>query len=389
MEGLRAMADLLRRGTRRTRRRALTVALALLALQLGQFVAPAWACGCGAMVPGDERRVSVGREESVVRWDGVREQIVMRLTVGGDAERVAWIMPVPRRATVRLGDPELFDELHDVTAPVHRERHHFWPQDGDWPLVTGDGTAGGRPPSRLGDPPPVDVVGRQRLGPFDVARLTATDPAALDRWLDGNDFTLPPGLTGALRPYVEKRWEYVAVKLTPQTTSATPTALTGTLDPLHLTFRTDEPVYPMRLSRLADTPQSLGLYILAAHRMEPTTRMGGERPRITYAGRVKTKTGPLAALSAGTPFLTAIGQEFPYPERISGDHVLRRAPADDTFQQVIYEDRLRTVAGIPAWLLTVTGGPALAVATAAAFAVRRSRRPESPPSPAEPPAPIA
>ncbi|NUP24061.1 MAG: DUF2330 domain-containing protein, partial [Streptomyces sp.] len=91
----------------------------------------------------------------------------------------------------------------------------------------------------------------------------------------------------------------------------------------------------------------------------------------------------------GTPFLTAIGQEFPYPERISGDHVLRRAPADDTFQQVIYEDRLRTVAGIPAWLLTVTVGLALAVAAAAASAVRRSRRPESPPAPAEPPAPIA
>ncbi|MDC0768249.1 DUF2330 domain-containing protein [Streptomyces sp. HD] len=364
----------------------------MFALQLGQLAAPAWACGCGAMVPGDERRVSVGREESVVRWDGVREQIVMRLTVGGDAERVAWIMPVPSRATVRLGDPELFDELHDITAPVHRERHHFWPQDGDWPLVTGDGMAGGPPRSGLGAEPPVDVVGRQRLGPFDVARLTATDPGALDRWLDGNGFALPKGLTGALRPYVQKRWEYVAVKLTPgSATATTATALTGTLDPLHLTFRTDEPVYPMRLSRLADTPQSLGLYVLAAHRMEPTTGIGGERPRITYAGRLKARTGPLAALSAGgsTPFLTAIGQEFPYPERISGDHVLRRAPADDTFQQVIYEDRLRTVAGIPAWLLTVTGGLALAVAAAGALAVRRSRRPESPPAPAEPPAPIA
>ncbi|MFE0253230.1 DUF2330 domain-containing protein [Streptomyces sp. NPDC059010] len=395
MEGLRAMADSLRKGRKGTRRGALTVALALLALQLGQLAAPAWACGCGAMVPGDQRRVSVGREESVVRWDGVREQIVMRLTVGGDAERVAWIMPVPSRATVRLGDPELFDALHAITAPVHRERHHFWPQDGDWPLVTGDGMAGAPPRRGPGAEPPVAVVGRQRLGPFDVARLTATDPGALDRWLDDNGFALPQGLPGALRPYVQKRWEYVAVKLTPQSTTATTattaTALTGTLDPLHLTFRTDEPVYPMRLSRLADTPQSLGLYVLAAHRMEPATPIGGERPRITYAGRLKAKSGPLAALSAGggTPFLTAIGQEFPYPERISGDHVLRRAPADDTFQQVIYQDRLRTVAGIPAWLLTVSSGLALAVAAAAALAVRRSRRPESPPAPPEPPAPIA
>ncbi|WP_228473053.1 DUF2330 domain-containing protein [Streptomyces cyaneochromogenes] len=389
MEGLRAMAEreLLRdrdRVRRRPHGRVLTVALALLALQLGQLVAPAWACGCGAMVPGAAGRVTVGREESVVRWDGRREQVVMRLTVGGDAERVAWIMPVPGRATVRLGDPDLFDELHDVTAPVHRERPHFWPQDGDWPLLTGDGTAAGPPPPWAVAGPPVSVVGRQRLGPFDVARLTATDPGALDGWLDSNGFALPSRLDDALRPYVHKGWEYVAVKLTPQTTG---TRLTGTLDPLHLTFRTDEPVYPMRLSRLADTPQSLGLYVLAAHRMEPASRIGGERPRVTYAGRVTAKTGPLADLAAGTPFLTAIGQEFPRPERISGDHVLRRAPADDTFQQVIHEDRLRTVAGLPAWLLTVTGGLALAVATAAALAVRRSRRPGTAPPPPLPPPP--
>lgn len=404
MEGLRAMAGFLRRGFLKrvgvagragdpagpwprgpaggTRRRVLAVLLALLTLQLGQLAAPAWACGCGAMVPADAGRVTVGREESVVRWDGVREQVVMRLTVGGDAERVAWIMPVPQRATVRLGDPDLFDELHETTAPVHRERQHFWPQDGDWPLVTGDGAPAGPRPPRFGAGPPVDVVGRQRLGPFDVARLTATDPGALDGWLDSNGFALPSRLEGALRPYVQKRWEYVAVKLAPQDTGE---PLTGTLDPLHLTFRADEPVYPMRLSRLAETPQSLGLYVLAAHRMEPTSRIGGERPRVTYAGRVTAKTGPLAELAAGTPFLTAIGQEFPYPERISDDHELRRATADDTFRQVVYEDRLRTVAGLPAWLLTVTGGIALAVTTTAVLAVRRSRQAETPP--AQPPAP--
>ncbi|MFJ7072937.1 DUF2330 domain-containing protein [Streptomyces sp. NPDC098781] len=373
------MADLRRTGTRRG---ALTVVLTLLALQLGQLAAPAWACGCGALVPGDAGRVAVAREESVVRWDGTREQIVLRLTVDGDADRVAWIMPVPGRATVRLGDPDLFGELHRVTAPAHRTRYHFWPQDGDWPLVSGDGSAGAPPPRRPGAP--VGVVGRQRLGPFDVARLTATDPGALDGWLDSNGFALPPRLTGALRPYVERRWEYVAVKLTPR---ATGTPLTGLLDPLHLTFRTDEPVYPMRLSRQAGTPQSLGLYVLAAHRMEPASRIGGERPRVTYAGRVTARTGPLAELAAGAPFLTAIGQEFPYPERISGDHELRRAPADDTFQQVIHEDRLRTVAGVPAWSLTLGTALATTVVTAAVYAVRRPRpRPRASEPPPLPPA---
>ncbi|MGI5454410.1 DUF2330 domain-containing protein [Streptomyces sp. CA-249302] len=351
--------------------RLVTVVLALLTVQLGSLVAPAYACGCGALVPGAAQRVGVGREESLVRWDGRREQIVMSLTVDGDADRAAWIMPVPHRATVRLADPELFTQLGAATAPVHRDRYHFWPENGDWPLTTGGESAGG-PPGVGASPSGVSVVARQKLGPFDVAQLTATDPAALNGWLTTNGFTMPPRLTGALQPYVDRRWEYVAVRLAPETAG---TALNGTLDPLHLTFASGQPVYPMRLSRLAATPQSLGLYVLSDHRMEPRSAIGGDRPRVTFAGQVTVKSGPLAELAAGAPYLTAIGQEFPNPSAISGDHVLRRASADTAFRQVIYEDHLRLVAGVPAWLLTVVGTLALAVTAGAVFAVRRTRRP--------------
>ncbi|MGW6519808.1 DUF2330 domain-containing protein [Streptomyces sp. NPDC054962] len=355
---------------KRLRGRITAVLLALLAIQLGSLVAPAYACGCGALLPGDQRQVVVGREVSVVRWDGAQEQIVMRLTVDGDAERAAWIMPVPHRATVELGAPELFDQLAAATAPVHRTRHHFWPQDGDWPLTTG-GDAAGPPPPGAG--PGVGVIGRERLGPFDVARLTATDPGDLDEWLRANDFTLPGRLETALQPYVDRRWEYVAVRLAPESSG---TALRGELEPLHLTFAADTLVYPMRLSRLAATPQSLGLYVLAAHRMEPVSRIGGERPRVTFAGPLDKATGPLAALAKGTPFLTAVAQEFPRPSEISGDHELRRAATDAAYRQVIYEDRLLALAGIPVWLLTVVGGLVVLNTVAVVLGVRwgRARR---------------
>ncbi|WP_367323498.1 DUF2330 domain-containing protein [Streptomyces sp. HUAS ZL42] len=349
-------------------RRVTVVVLALLALQVGSLVAPAHACGCGALIPGDRQRVNVGREVSLVRWDGRQEQIVMSLQIGGDARQAAWIMPVPNRATVQLGDPGLFDELAAATAPLHRTRYHFWPQDGDWPLTTGDGAVGAPPPGvGAGAPPDVGLVGRQRLGPFDVALLTATDPDALDDWLSSNGFAFPARLEGALEPYVEQRWEYVAVRLAPESAD---TSLNGTLDPLHLTFAAGSPVYPMRLSRLAQTPQSLGLYVLAAHRMEPASRIGGARPRVTFAGRVDATSGELARLAKDTPFLTAVGQEFPTPSTISGDHELRRAATDASFRQVIYEDRMREVAGIPAWLLTIVGGLAAAATVSVWLALR-------------------
>lgn len=100
------------------RRRVLTLLFALLATQLGSLVGPAYACGCGAMIPDGFSRIGVQRETSVVRWDGRTEQIVMRFRVDGDAKKAAWIMPVPGRATVELGKAELFTDL----GQAHRAR---------------------------------------------------------------------------------------------------------------------------------------------------------------------------------------------------------------------------------------------------------------------------
>lgn len=358
-------------GTRHSNRRVrlLTVVLALLALQLANLAAPAYACGCGAMVTEEQRHVAVGRETSVVRWDGREEQIVMSLTVGGDAERAAWIMPVPHRADVRLGDPELFDTLSELSAPVHRDRYRFWPED-PWPFDDEADGAGAAPDAAA--QPGVGVVDRQRLGPFDVARLTADDPDALDDWLRDNGFALPARLETALRPYVEQHWEYVAVRLAPESGDA---PLSGTLDPIHLTFASDAPVYPMRLSRLATTPQSLRLYVLSSHRMRPAATIGGEAPRVAFAGDVSAKASDLAGLADGAPYLTTLDQEFPAPSRISGDHTLRRAANDSPYQDVIYRDRLMTVGGFPVFLLVLGGGFVLLVLAVVLLVLRlRARR---------------
>ncbi|MEU0113910.1 DUF2330 domain-containing protein [Streptomyces bobili] len=78
------------------RGRLLTLLLALLATQLGSLMAPAYACGCGPLVPGDHQRVTAGREVSVVRRDGAQEQIVMSLSVSASVPQVPRAPQVPR-----------------------------------------------------------------------------------------------------------------------------------------------------------------------------------------------------------------------------------------------------------------------------------------------------
>ncbi|MFI9207112.1 DUF2330 domain-containing protein [Streptomyces sp. NPDC053253] len=355
--------------------RVVTIVIALLALQLGgQLVAPAYACGCGAMIPDKAERIGVDREESAVHWDGGTETVVMRFRVHGNARRAAWIMPVPARADVSLGDPALFDALDRLTEPEQRDRFHFWPRGGDWPFsdAYGDGAGAAAPP---GAGAGVGVVGRERLGPFDVARLTATDPDALGDWLRANGFELPERLTGALRPYVDRKWEYVAVRLAPEEKDA---VLYGELTPLRIAFASPELVYPMRLSRLAKNAQTLGLHILADHRMEPRSPIGGDSPEVTFAGRIDAPEGAVAGLAGSGPtYLTALEQRFPRPDRIDDDHHLR-AVADTPYREVVYTDRLLTVGdGIPVWLATVGGGALLATA-ATLLAVRASSRRSDP-----------
>ncbi|MGW6863718.1 DUF2330 domain-containing protein [Streptomyces sp. NPDC054904] len=352
-----------------TKRRILTLLFALLVTQAGTVIGPAHACGCGAMVPGDAARIGVDREASVVRWDGGTEEIVMRFTVGGTAREAAWIMPVPGRATVRLGDADLFPELGRLTRPEHRTRTYFWPRERDWPFSSGSRDTAGAPLPGSGAPA-VGVVGRERLGDFDVARLTATDPDALRTWLETNGFELPDRLTTELRPYVDRAWEYVAVRLAPREPGRT---LRGELDPLRISFAADRLVYPMRLSRLARTPQSLDLYVLAAHRMEPLSPIGGAAPEVTFAGTI-TPEGALAELAGTAPlFLTAIEQRFPRPERIDGDHELRATAEDTPYRRVVHHDELLTVGGgIPAWSLTVAGA-LIAVGAVAALLLRGLR----------------
>jgi hypothetical protein len=368
----------------RRRQQVLLVVLALLALQLGSLISPAYACGCGAMIPDGRSHISVNRETSVIGWDGRTEQILMRFTVSGDAAEAAWIMPVPSRATVELGDDALFDELETLTAPERLKRHHFWPRGQNWPFSTGSTDGAGAPAPA--DGAPVGVVGRERLGDFDVARLTATDPGALRGWLEENGFELPDALAGELEPYVEQKWEYVAVRLAPE---AKESVLRGTLDPLRLRFASDRLIYPMRLSRLAKTSQSLGLFVLAPHRMEPRGSIGGNEPEVTYAGKVEANRVVAAFTGGSETFLTALTQEFLEPRRIDGDHELRVAEKDTPFRRVVYRNELLTVAGVPLWLLTVGGALAALVAVVVVRVRARRRDPVGPRPPIHVPPPTA
>lgn len=314
-------------------------------LLMALFVAaPAEACGCGVYIP-REGEGSVVQERALVRWDGQTEDIVMALGVQGHSSEVAWIMPVPSQAAVKLGEASLFDSLQELTKPRVEQHYGLMP-----PLMLGAGAA---PEGAVGGAPPVLLLNQQTLGPFEVSTLAATDATALSKWLADNGYNFPDGLADVLQAYVEQNWFYIAARLTAKAKGG---ELAGELDPLWITFQSPEIVYPMRATALATGVMPVFVYVLADHRVEKAQTFGDAH--ISFADWVEP-----AALPADSPlkpfvqrklFLTKFEERIWNPKRVTDDFVFTFTPQDEVYHDVKIE-YIYDIGGVPIILLVLGG----------------------------------
>lgn len=343
------------------------IGLVGLALALALSLQPAEACGCGGYLP-QQGDAFVSQEVALLRWDGASEDIVMTLGVLGGSKEAAVILPVPSRATVKLGDAKVFDQLRELTKPLVRiEKRSVG-------LQLGEGAAA--PPAGA----QVTLLDRQTLGPFDVSDLAATDADALSSWLQDNGYTIAPKLAEALKPYVAEGWFYVAVRIRPGSGDT----LKGALDPLWVTFASNQLVYPMRASANAREQETVTLYVLASHRVQKTEQFGSSH--VAFADWVDpanlTAGSPLVPFVTAKVFLTKF-EETVDPARVNDDYWFTFAASDEAAHDTVveYQDD-PTAANVALVLLACVGigGPLLflaALGLGAYWLVRRVRAPKS------------
>ena len=290
-------------------------------------VSPAWACGCGGYVPDAASQARVSGETALVRYDGSTEEIHLSMAVNGSSRTAAWIMPVPSAARVELGRERMFTELgYETRVRIERRVTHR-PSFKLPELDTGrDGDgSGGAPTSGAG----VQVREQMLIGPFQVVRLGATDAAEITGWLTTHGYAARPGMAATLAPYVAEKWEIVAIRLAPKTSTAELTG--GSTPPLRLSFASDQIVYPMRMSRGATTAQTVTVYVAAPYKVVPQASPDAEvEPSLLYAGKVSG----IDELAEPAAYLTAYTATYNRPERISSDFRFGRAPDDKPFQRV-------------------------------------------------------
>jgi hypothetical protein len=296
----------------------------LLTLGVLAVPVPASACACGGIVSPDVD-ARIADEVALLAGDGGIETVVMRLNMRSNADNAALVIPTPTPATVSAAGPTVFDTLERLTAPrVQTVRH--------W-------TFGGAPRSDLDTAAPMGtaaqptVVRQVRLGPLEATTLAGGGLAGVRDWLRDNGYALRPEISAGLEPYLRDGWSVVAMRL------VAPGPLDGGLDPVRLTFASEQLVYPMRMSAHADSPQRVVIYTLGDHRMQRVdSDAAGQTVSVDYAGSIAGRTDDptVTELARHGAYLTRSSTQIGDPGAITTDFEFADAPDDEPFQRVIY-----------------------------------------------------
>lgn len=211
--------------------------------------APAAALACGGLFCNNSQPVNQAAERILFARDGDRTVMHVRLTWDGPPTEFGWLLPVPDDVEVGLSSEQLFTVLDQLYAPLFTLTTEF--EEGcDQFFARGAGAdagAAGFPGEDDGGGGGVQVLSRQAIGPFDTSVIKADDVVPLRAWLDRNGYGIPDGTDALLVPYIEAGAAFVALRLLPD-------AQSREVQPIQLSFTSDQPTVPIRPTAVAAEP---------------------------------------------------------------------------------------------------------------------------------------
>lgn len=211
---------------------------------------------------GDE--IAIVEESAVIVWDAAAhtEHFIRRATFRGSGRDFGFLVPTPAAPLLAEVDDGIFAKLEERTQ---RETVYETRKKIDFtPLVFLIFYRGEGMPS--GAARPVELLSTQKVGGYEAAVLSATDAAALQRWLADHGYAATPDLVEWLDVYVRKQWKITAFKIDASQPSARTSAV-------KMSFATDRPFFPYReplSQRRADTfnlNRALNVWFLGSERV--------------------------------------------------------------------------------------------------------------------------
>ena len=173
--------------------------------------------------------VNQNRQAAIIVHDGDVQDLVIQIGYRArNASKLGWVVPVPSEpsayATV---SPDLFADVERWIGLDFRTDH------AEALLL---GALGG-----------VEELERHAVGPYDIQPIRArgvAGAAAVNEWLVAHGFVAIE--SGPLEYYASRGWTFLVVQINPGPSGQLPND--DELPPLQITFASNRPVYPLKLS---------------------------------------------------------------------------------------------------------------------------------------------
>jgi MYXO-CTERM domain-containing protein len=238
----------------------LVVGLTALLLGLGAFEAEARACG-GCFTPTDNPTV-VTDHRMIMTITPNESTLYDQIKYTGDPASFAWVLPYAGDIQVGLSADIVFTSIDSLTQTNILPP----PGCGNFGYAAGagsSGTSGATSGGTSGGNDSVTVLKHEVVGPYDTVQLAATNPKALEEWLQTNNFNIPADVKPVVDQYVNEKFNFLALKLLPAK---------GIQDmrPVRVTTRGSNVALPLRMVA-AGTGANVGisLWVISEGRYEP------------------------------------------------------------------------------------------------------------------------
>ncbi len=197
-------------------------------------------------------------QSAVIFYDEGVQDTFLQVGFEGEASEFGWLVPVPSKPQV-----EEIKSIPDVTGhPLFetplRHLHMYKALMG---TLGGDET-----------PKPKLSIEKVLLPSYEV-NIIAPKGNGLQLWLDGNGFKTTPKSMKVINEYVAEKWYFCAVKLR---LGDKKTKKSGLLPPVKFSFKTDKPVFPLKISAINNSPSLVKIKFIAPEIYTPDVEIKAE-----------------------------------------------------------------------------------------------------------------
>jgi hypothetical protein len=185
----------------------------------------------------------------------------VQINYTGDAPNFSWIVPVPSVPEMDVAEMASFNELDLLTSPVIIPPPTPACAFPEGRLMMSMDSTGAMPELALSDS--VVVLASGTTGPYQYDVITSPDSNEIYAWLRENDYQVTPEMGPLFRLYTDEGMVFLAMKLQPE-------AGVQDIQPIKMTYESDAPMIPIRLTAVAANPDmSILTWIFADEQAYP------------------------------------------------------------------------------------------------------------------------